>query len=536
MSASENKPFDLLIRNGRVVDGTGNPWFYGEVAIRGEKIAQVAPRGQIDPTSAKEVVDANGQMICPGFIDIQSHTLTEFFSNGKTLAKVSQGVTTEIMGEARTPSPFGGRIEKPFAACDLKEWDARARTWSRFRPWLEALVERGVSVNIGSFVGGSTIREYACGWEMRKPSAGEVETMCRVMDECMRDGAMGIAPALIYPPSCYACTEELIEIAKVVGHHGGVYITHIRSEAAQLLEALDEAIEIGRKGKCAVEIYHLKASGEHNWPLMPKAIERINAARAEGIDITADMYPYVASGTGLTTLIPNWASEDNKLMANLRDRATRAKIKSEMTKPSEFGAKTVDHVMPVGLKKPENQQYLGKRLDEIARMRNQEWPDTAIDLLLSEDQRIFTVYFSMSEENLKLQMQQPWLKFSTDASGGSIGTPRPGHPRGFGTYPRVLGKYVRDEQVLPLEDAIRKMTSSVAIRLGIDNRGLLRPGQYADVVVFDPDTIIDRATFLASNVLSTGVRDVWVNGTKVFSKGEHTNAMPGKIVDGPGRK
>lgn len=538
--------YDLVIRNGRVIDGTGNPWFYGDVAVSGDRVAAVAPRGRLDAGSAREVIDATGHVVCPGFIDIQSHSIIPFFSDGRSLSKVTQGVTTEIMGEAWTPSPFGGRIVDPLRSSlistEVMGWQEESRTWTNFRAWLEAMEQRGVSVNIGSFVGGATVREYAKGWDMGEPTPDEVATMCRVMDDAMRDGAFGIATALIYPPGSYAGTPELIEIAKVVGRYGGVYITHIRSEADLILEGMAEAIEIGREGTCSVEIYHLKASGEASWHLMPRAMELIDEARAAGVDITADMYPYIASGTGLNVLIPNWASEGGRLFENLADEQTRKVIRAEMLdppleSPAMSRSANKDGILPVGLIKPENRQYVGKTLREIAEMRNEEWPDTVINLLLSEGHRISTIYFMMSEDNVRRQLKAPWNKISTDAGGiDPEGQTNPVHPRAYGTYPRVLGRYVRDEGIIPLEDAIRKMTSAVADRLSLRDRGLLRAGHLADIVVFDPDTISDRSTFTDPHQLSVGVRDVWVNGTRVLDAGRHTGALPGRIVDGPGRR
>ena len=392
--------YDLLIRDGRVIDGTGNPWFYADVALSGDRVAAIAPPGRLDPASAGEVVDAAGHVVCPGFIDIQSHSLIPLFSDGRSLSKVTQGVTTEIMGEGWTPTPFGGRIAQPLGGYILlnDENAANVRSWTRFRQWLEAMVERGVSVNIGSFVGGATLREYAKGWDMGAPTADELTTMCRVMDECMREGAFGLASALIYPPSSYATTDELAAIAEVIGRHGGVYITHIRNESDVILDGLAEALEIGRRGGCAVEIYHLKASGQSSWGLMPRVIEAIDAARAEGLDVTADMYPYVASGTGLSVLIPAWASEGGKLFDNLRDPRTRAATRAEMIDPPLEApglsrSANRDGVMPVGFLKPENAPYIGKTLTEIAAMRGQEWPDAVIELLLSEEQRVSTIYF-----------------------------------------------------------------------------------------------------------------------------------------------
>ena len=537
--------YDVLIQNAKVVDGSGNPWFYGDVAISGERIAEVAPKGRIDPANAAEVVDASGHMVCPGFIDIQSHSIMPLFRDHRLLSKVTQGVTTEIMGEGWTPSPFGGRIESPLrssiVAADVDEWEDEARGWTNFRAWLEAIERRGTSLNIGSFVGGATIREYAKGWDMGNATPDEIETMCRVMDECMRDGAFGIATALIYPPGSYAGTEELVRIAEVIARYGGVYITHIRSESDLLLEGMAEAIEIGRRSGCAIEVYHLKASGKQAWHLMPRAMDMIDEARAAGVDITSDMYPYVASGTGLTTMIPNWAAEGGKLFENLADENTWQAIRAEMLDapadaPSMSRAANLDGVMPVGLFREENQGYIGKRMPEIAEMLGEEWPDAVRYLLLSEQHRISTIFFMMSEDNVRSQLVKPWIKVSTDAGGlDPAQETKPTHPRAYGTYTRVLGKYVREEGLLTWEDAIRKMTSAVADRLFLRDRGMLREGMYADVVIFDPATVNDRATFTDPHQLSVGVRDVWVSGGRVLKNGEHTGATAGKIVDGPGR-
>ena len=539
--------YDVLIRGGKVIDGTGNPWFYGDVALAGDRVAAVAPRGRIDPANAREVVDAAGHVVSPGFIDIQSHSILPLFAEGRSLSKITQGVTTEIMGEGWTPSPFGGRIASPLGSSIVSadatdEWESRARGWTRFRAWLEAIEQRGASVNIGSFVGGATVREYAMGWDMREATTDELATMKRVMDECMREGAFGVAAALIYPPGSYATTDELVEVCKVIASHGGVYISHIRSEADLLLEGMAEAIEIGRRSGVAVEVYHLKASGKQSWQLMPRAMEMIDEARAAGIDITSDMYPYVASGTGLTTLVPNWASEGGKLYENLADDRVWAVMRAEMIDPpleapSMSRAQNLEGVMPVGFVRSENRHYIGKRLPEIAAERGEEWPDTVRAMLLSEHQRISTIFFMMSEENVRRQLTQPWIKISTDAGGlDPVGQTNPTHPRAYGTYPRVLGHYVRDEGILPLEDAIRKMTSSVADRLCLRDRGMLREGMLADIIVFDPETVRDNATFTDPHQLSTGIRDVWVNGGRVLREGLHTGAMPGRIVDGPGRR
>jgi dihydroorotase/N-acyl-D-amino-acid deacylase len=385
------------------------------------------------------------------------------------------------------------------------------------------------------------VREYAKGWDMGDPTDEELETMRRVTREAMEDGAFGVAPALIYPPSSYSTTDELTAVAEAIAEYGGVYITHVRNESEQLLEGIGEAIEIGRRSGCIIEIYHLKASGQPAWPLMSKAIEMIDEARAEGLDVTADMYPYPASGTGLNVLVPGWAHEGGRLYDNLADAAVWARIRADMLNPPA-GATAMarthnrDGIMPVGFMQPENARYVGKRLPEIAELRGEDWADAVRGLLLSEQQRISTIYFMMSEDNLALQLRQPWIKISSDAPGiDPAEQSLPVHPRAYGAFTRVLGKYVREEGVLPLEDAIRKMTSAVADRLSVRDRGVLRAGAFADVVVFDPATVADLATFDNPHQLSTGVRDVWVNGTRVIESGAHTNAMPGRIVDGPGR-
>jgi N-acyl-D-amino-acid deacylase len=535
---------DVLIRGAKVVDGTGNPWFYGDIAIQGDRIQEIVPPGLIPVGAAREVIDAAGMVVCPGFIDILSHSHTPLMYDGRDLSKITQGVTTEILGEGWTPAPMGGRIKDNFLNLSQAErarisaWIEQGKSWARFCDWLNALVERGVSPNIGSFLGGGTLREYAKGREMGVPTPDELATMRRVMAEAMEDGAFGVSYALIYPPDTFTSTEELIEVATVAGRYGGLYVTHMRSEGTHLLEAIDEAVEIGRRARLPVEIYHLKASGKDNWQKMPGAIARIQAARDAGVDVTADMYPYPASGTGLDSVLPPWIAEGGTYFETLADPSIQERIRAEVLAPSgewEAMAHSLgpEGVMPVGFEKPENRQYAGKRLSEIAAMRGQHWLDAVIELLLSERHRIFTIYFGMDEANVALGLQQPWVKISTDAGGVDPAWAKdlgPMHPRAYGTYPRVLAKYVREEKLLTLEDAIRKMSGAVAARLGLHNRGLLCPGYYADIVVFDPATIEDRASFVDAHQLSIGIRDVWVNGTRVIRNEQHTGAMPGRVV------
>jgi len=541
--------FDTLIQNAKIIDGSGNPWFYGDVVLQGDRIAAITPPGQIASDQAITVVDATDRVVCPGFIDILSHSILPLMIDPRCLSKITQGVTTEIMGEGWTPGPINDKIDlstiqsNPYAKL-IPDWVEQMPTWTRFRDWLTALAERGVSPNIGSFLGGGTLRQMAMGMEMGEPDADQLDVMRRVMAEAMEDGAMGVSCALIYPPSAYSSTNELVEVCKVVSQYKGVYITHIRSEADGLLEGLEEALEIGWRANLPVQIYHLKAAGKRNWAKMTQVIETINAARAAGQDVTADMYTYPAAGTGLSSILPPWAAAGGKFYDNLRDPAMRAQIRAEALNPAGDWEAMADlcgpeGVMPIGFTKPENQQYVGKRLSEIATMRDQVWVDAAFDLFLSEGQRISTIYFMMTDDNLRLQLQQPWIMIGTDAGGLDPAWAKPlgpYHPRAYGTYTRVLGRFVREEKVLPLEDAVRKMSAAVAQRLHVRDRGLLRTGMLADVVIFDPVTVGDRATFEDPHQLSVGVQDVWVNGVRVLENGAHTGATPGRIVDGPGRK
>lgn len=532
--------YDFLIRGAKVVDGSGNPWFYGDVAVHQDRIAAISPAGQISPTSARQTIEADGLVLAPGFIDILSHSIAPLMRDGRCLSKITQGVTTEIMGEAWTPAPFGGKVAPRTLAPYVPEaWQQKMQGWRRMGDWLGAMQEAGVSPNIGAFLGGGTLREYACGMRMGKASPEELQTMRQVMQEAMQDGAFGVSYALIYPPDDYADTDEIVEVCRVVAEYGGVYITHLRSESDRLLEALEEALEIGQQAHLPVHIYHLKASRPENWPKMPEVLKRINQARRSGQDVTADVYPYTASGTGLSTMLPGWVFEGGQVYERLRDPTLRERIRAELQGPSpEVDTRSrAEHVMPVGFQKPENQIYVGRRLSEIAQMRGQDWLECIFDLLVSEEQRIGTLYFTMSKDNLRLQYREPWTMVSTDAGGFDPAwaqTYGPVHPRGYGSYPRVLRRYVREEGLLTLEEAIRKMTSLPANRLGLFDRGRIQMGARADLVLFDPQSITDHATFEEPHRLSTGILRVWVNGQPVLKDGQHTGGTPGRIVRGPG--
>jgi dihydroorotase/N-acyl-D-amino-acid deacylase len=529
--------FDVIIENGRVVDGTGAAWYYGDVGIRGDRIAAVTPHGLLRNATATTRVDARNMVVAPGFIDIQDQSGGQLLlGDGRQLGKITQGVTTGILGEGSTPAPLNPANLPPDASDLLRRFSQP----HGFDVWLSAMEAHRISQNVGSFVGAGTIRQYGMAERMGAATGATLDSMRAAVRRAMEDGAFGMASALIYPPNTFATTEELIEESRAMAPYGGVYISHMRSEADHLLEAVDEVIRISREGGVPGEIYHLKAAGTRNWSKEAPMIAKIDSARAAGIDVQANMYPYTAGATGLTSCLPPSYSAEGKLFDNLASADIRAKIHQEVAHPTSEWENLCELASPEGvlitnLRKPENQQYIGKRLAEIARMKNEDYLDAAMDLILSEHSRVETTYFLMSEDNVKLQLRQPWMKIGTDAGGPDPDSVRAlVHPRTFGNYPRILGLYVRDEKVIPLEDAVRKMTSAVATRLSIHDRGLLKPGMYADVVVFDPATIADRATYEQPKQLSVGVRDVWVNGVQVLRDGKHTGATPGRALRGPG--
>ena len=535
-------PYDVIIVNGRIIDGTGAAWFYGDIALRDDRIVRIAPRGALGD-EAGDTIDARGMVVSPGFIDIQSHSRGSFITgDGRVVSKVTQGITTEIMGEAESNGPANAHTLASDSLGDTAFARANAAFANPggFGKWLDAMVDHGVSVNVGSFLGATTVRMYAKGMAPGAATPAELDTMRAIVREAMEDGAFGIGTALIYPPGNYVSTDELVELAKAMAPYGGIYITHMRSEANQLLEAIDEAIAIGERGGVPVEIYHLKAAGVRNWPKAAQAIARIDSARQAGLDVQANMYPYVAGGTGLAACLPPWSAADGKLFDNIRDSATRARITAEVLADTSdwenlCSLSTPPNVKVVGFESDSNLQFEGLRLDSLARLRGKNWVETVMDLTLEEEGRLGSLFFMAQEENLVLQMRQPWIKFGTDAGGfDPDSATRLTHPRAYGTFPRILGRYVREQQVMPIEEAIRKMSSAVATRLGIQGRGVLREGMYADIVVFDPATVIDNATYEEPHTLSTGIRDVFVNGVAVVRNGAHTGAKPGRAVRGAG--
>jgi N-acyl-D-amino-acid deacylase len=534
-AANAQESYDRILTGGRIIDGTGNSWFYGDVAIRGNKIAKIAPPGLLDGAAAAERISVKGLVISPGFVDIQGGL------GGTSISKITQGVTTEITGEGWTQAPSNDLTRAGSASTGRGTTAENFDGQHGFDAMLKAAEARGSAVNFGAFVGATTVRQYVKGMEPGKATPEQIKKMQELVALAMQDGAFGVGSALIYPPATYVDAAELAEITKPAGRFKGIYISHIRSEADHFLEALDEAIEIGRISGAPVEIYHLKAAGKRNWEKEAAAIAKINAARKAGQDVSACMYPYTAGATGLTSVLPPWTAENGKLFENLADPVIRARIKKEMLQEQSdwenmgqlAGAEGVLISRP---DKPENQKYAGKRLNEIATMMGKDWQDAAMDLILSEHTRVETTYFMINEENIRLQLQQPWMKFGIDGNGVDpvVMNGRLVHPRVYGTFPRVLGHYVRELNVLPLEDAIRKMTSAATRRLGISDRGLIQEGFIADIVVFDPDKIIDLATYENPNQLSAGVQYVFVNGVAVVKDGKVTGARPGVALRGPG--
>ncbi|MDQ2765710.1 MAG: D-aminoacylase [Gemmatimonadota bacterium] len=543
-TTSPDGAYDVVISGGKIVDGTGNPWYYGDVGLKGDRIATIAPAGSLANARAGKRIDAQGMVIAPGFIDIQGQSAEQLTTgDGRVISKITQGVTTEILGEGSTPAPVNDKV---LATRDVSD-TAGIRLSKQFLgahgfgAWLDLMEKHGNSINVGSFIGAETIRVYANGEARGAPTAAQLDTMRRVTRDAMRDGAFGVASALIYPPGTYAGTQELSEIAKAMAPYHGVYISHIRSEGDSLLEAIDEALAIGRAGGVPVEIYHLKAAGGHAWAKAAEMVNKIDSARIAGQDVGATMYPYTASGNGLASCVPPWAAENGKLLENLKTPETRAKIIAEAMdttphRPVYCQESGPGPIMVVGLlSTPSLAKYEGWRLDKIADDMHKSWGEAMADIVLTSGGRAGKLTFSMTDENVAMQLKRPWVVIGTDAEGFNPDSAKGlTHPRAYGSYPRLLGKYVREEHVLTLEDAIRKFSSGVAERLSIPDRGLLRAGMYADVVVFDPNTIIDKATYEKPHQLSVGMREVFVNGVEVLKDGAHTGAKPGRAIRGVG--
>ena len=533
-------PFDVLIKGGTVYDGTGRAPRRADVAIKGDRIVAV---GDLAKALARSVVDARGLAVTPGFINMLSHSETSLIVDGRSMSELKQGVTTQIFGES-SMGPLSDEMKRRRLAAqgDVK-FDIPWTTLVEYLTWLE---KRGVSQNFASFIGAATLREYVIGLEDKPPSPAQLEKMRELARREMEAGALGITTALIYPPAFFAKTDELIELCKVAAKYKGKYTAHIRSEANQLVEAVQETIRIGREAGLPVEIYHLKASGQSNWPKMDQVIAIIEKARRRGLKITADMYMYPAGGTGLDASMPPWVFDGGPEAAykRMQDPDTRKKIADAIRTPTNewenlyYLAGSPDRLLLAGFKSEALKPLTGKTLGEVAKMRGKDPVETIMDLVLEDRSRVGTIYFLMNEENIKKQIGRPWVSFGSDAAsmapeGAFLKSST--HPRAYGNFARLLGKYVRDEKVITLQEAIRRLTGLPAANLGLDHRGLLKPGMFADVVVFDPATIADRATFENPHQYSVGVKHVFVNGAQVIKDGEHTGAKPGKALWGPGK-
>ncbi len=539
--AADADRFDYLIKGGTVYDGTGGEPRRADVAVRGDRIVGI---GDFDPAQAANVIDANGLAVAPGFINMLSWSNESLIEDGHSQSEIRQGVTTEIMGEGSSMGPLNAA---------MKERTLREQTdikyeikWTTLAEYLRYLEQRGVSANVASFIGATTIREHVIGLEDKQPTPEQLQAMRDLVRQEMEAGALGIGSSLIYPPAFYAKTEELIELCKVAAKYQGKYISHMRSEGNQLLPAVDELIRISREAGIPAEIYHLKAAGTANWPKLDAVLKKVEAARKDGLRITADMYTYPAAGTGLDACLPPWTADGGnpELFKRLRDPATREKIAAEVRKPTDawenmyLAAGSPDRILLNAFKSEKLKPLTGKSLAQVAEMRGKDPVETLMDLIAEDESRIGTIYFLMSEENLKKEVAVPWVSFGSDeasqAPEGVFLKANP-HPRAYGNFARVLGKYVREEKVISLAEAVRKLSGQPATNLGLDHRGFVQEGMFADVVVFDPKTIADRATFEQPHQYAVGMKQVLVNGVPVLKDGEHTGATPGRALWGPGK-
>lgn len=539
-AAKPVKSYDVVIRHGTIYDGSGGKPFVGDVAIGGDSIAAV---GELTYAHGKTEIDARGLAMAPGFIDMLNHSTESLIADGRGEGAIRQGVTLLVFGEF-SMGPLNARMKK--------DWKKHQRDieyeyeWNTLGEYLDWLTKRQISVNVASFVGAGTVREYVIGAGDQRATAQELERMRDLVTQAMDEGALGLTTALIYPPSTFADTRELIELAKAAAARGGIYSVHMRNEGNHVEDGIDETLQIAREAKIPVEIYHLKVSGKNNWGKLDAVIGKIEAARAEGLRVTADMYNYTAGSTGLDAAMPRWvqAGGYDEWAKRLRDPAIRKRVKTEMDDMHSdwdnwYAAAGPDGTLLVGFKNPDLKPLAGKTLAEVATMRGNSPEETAMDLVVEDGTRVQCVYFVMSEENVKREVGLPWMSFCSDAAAMTpegVFLKSSTHPRAYGNFARLLGKYVREERATPLEDAIRRLTSFPAANLSLKRRGSLAVGNFADVVVFDPDRIADHATYEKPHQYSTGVVHVFVNGVQVLKDGEHTGAKPGQIVRGPGWK
>lgn len=530
--ATRHAAATLLIRNAHIVDGTGSPWYAGSILIAGDRMVAV---GTLTGATAADTIDARGQVVAPGFIDMLGHSEYPLLRDPRGISKITQGITSEITGEVTSVVPVNANT-----LAELDESTRSRVTWTDLNGYFAALEAAKPAINLGTFVTVGSVRRYVMGDADRTATPDELARMRGLVDEAMRQGAMGLSSGLIYAPASYAPTSEVLELAKVAAAHGGGYASHIRSEGDRLVEAVNEAISIGERAGTWVQIHHLKASGQRNWGKSKDAVAAIDAARARGVDVSADQYPYAASGTGLDNTIPNWAHAggSDSLLARLRDPATRERLRAELNGTGGVGSEIGTSaggphgVMLASVGVDSLRKYQGMRLDEIARARNQDVVDALFDILIADRSRSAAIYFSMSEDDIGYIMRQPWVSVGIDAgsrAADSTVKERP-HPRAYGAFPRILCRYVKEQHVLTLEDAVRKFTALPAARVGLDSRGVIKAGMYADLTIFDPATVCDRATFVDPVQTSVGITHVIVNGVPVVRDGAVTGARPGRAL------
>lgn len=534
--------YDLLIKNGRIVDGSGQPGYTADLAVKGDRIVRI---GNLKNAPATRVIDARGLVVAPGFIDMLGQSETYVLIDNRAMSKVMMGVTTEITGEGESIAPINDRLIK-----EQEDFNRRYNLtvdWRTLDEYFRRLEKQGIGVNIGTFVGATQVRAYVIGFDNRPPTPSELEQMKQLVGEAMEDGALGLSTSLQYVPARFAKTDEIIELAKVARQHGGIYATHQRSEANALDESLEEVFEIARRARIPVEIWHLKTAYQKNWGRMPEVLEKIRKARVQGLDITADVYPYIAGSTSLSACLPPWALEGGteKMLGRLRDSQTRERLKKEISTDSKeweniyLGSGGASGVLIGSVLTRDLEWTQGKRVSEIATEQQKEPLDAIFDLILADHGQTGAIYFMMSEADLRAAMRAPFVSFCTDSGARATDGPLAGaksHPRGWGSYPRILGRYVREDRLLTLEKAIQKMTGMPATRVGLRDRGFLRAGMFADITVFDPQNVMDRATFEMSNQYPQGIRYVVVNGQLSVDEGKRTLTLAGRPIRGPGYK
>jgi len=540
--SAQTTQYDVLIRNGRIVDGSGRPGYNADIAIKDQRIARI---GNLANATAARTIEARGMVVAPGFIDMLGQSETYLLIDPRGMSKVMMGVTTEITGEGESIAPINERQIKEQEDF-LKRFNLTI-DWRTLDEYFRRLEKQGTGLNLGTFVGATQIREYVIGFDNRPPTPAELESMKKLVADAMRDGALGLSTSLQYIPARFATTDELVELAKVARQYGGIYATHQRSEANALDESLHEVFEIARRARIPVEIWHLKTAYKKNWGRMPEILNKIKQARAGGLDVSADIYPYIAGSTSLSACLPPWAQEGGveKMLARLRDSATRERIKKEISEDHKdweniyLGSGGAGGVLIGSVVNRDLESSQGKRVSEIAEEQKKDPLDALLDFILADHGQTGAIYFMMSEEDMRAAMRSPFVSFCTDSGSRATDGPLAGsksHPRGWGSYPRILGRYVRDEKLLTLETAIHKMTGGPATRVGLKDRGLLRVGMFADITVFDPKTVIDRATFESPNQFPVGIEYVLVNGQVSVDKGERTPALAGQVLRGPGYK